>query len=233
MDGYFLGLDKLDENIKGIRAGSNIMLIGPPMSGKETIINNIVFNGLNDGEAAVIVTTREPGENVIQWFEYNNLEIPLEHLGIVDCVTKTMGVPTADTVNIKRASSPVDLTGIGVKISQFLEDFWMKKNIRKTRLCINSLSTMLMYSNIQTVFRFLHVFTGRVKAAGAIGIYVVEDGMHDAQAIATLKQLFDGILEVKQENDDHFIRVVGMGLKPSPWYEYTIDGADLVLIGGD
>jgi hypothetical protein len=120
-----------------LRAGSNIMLIGPPMSGKETIINNIVFNGLNGGEAAVIVTTREPGENVIRWFEYNNLEIPLEHLGIVDCVTKTMGVPTADTVNIKRASSPVDLTGIGVKISQFLEDFWMKKNIRKTRLCIN------------------------------------------------------------------------------------------------
>ena len=233
MDGYFLGLDKLDENIKGIRAGTNIMLIGPPMSGKETIINNIVFNGLNNGEAAVIVTTREPGESVLQWFEYNNLEIPSEHIGIVDCVTKTLGVPTADTFNIKRASSPVDLTGIGVKISQFLEDFWMKKNIRKTRLCINSLSTMLMYSNIQTVFRFLHVFTGRVKAAGAIGIYVVEDGMHDAQAIATLKQLFDGILEVKQEDDDHFIRVVGMGLKPSPWYRYTIEGANLVLIGGD
>ncbi len=233
MDGYFLGLDKLDENIKGIRAGSNIMLLGPPMSGKETIINNIVYNGLKEGEAAVIVTTREPGENVLQWFEYNNLEIPLEHIGIVDCVTKTLGVPTADTVNIKRASSPVDLTGIGVKISQFLEDFWMKKNIRKTRLCINSLSTMLMYSNIQTVFRFLHVFTGRVKAAGAIGIYLVEDGMHDDQAIATLKQLFDGVIEVKQEEDDHFIRVVGMGQKPSPWYEYTIDGADLVLIGGD
>lgn len=233
MDGYFLGLDKLDENIKGIRAGSNIMLLGPPMSGKETIINNIVFNGLKDGEAAVIVTTREPGENVIQWFEYNNLEIPLEHIGIVDCVTKTLGVPTADTVNIKRASSPVDLTGIGVKISQFLENFWMKMNIRKTRLCINSLSTMLMYSNIQTVFRFLHVFTGRVKAAGAIGIYVVEEGMHDDQAIATLKQLFDGIIEVKQENDDHLIRVVGLGKKSSPWYKYSIDGADLVLIGGD
>lgn len=233
MDGYFLGLDKLDGNIKGIRAGSNIMLLGPPMSGKETIINNIVFNGLKNGEAAVIVTTREPGENVLQWFEYNNLEIPLEHIGIVDCVTKTLGVPTADTINIKRASSPVDLTGIGVKISQFLEDFWMKKNIRKTRLCINSLSTMLMYSNIQTVFRFLHVFTGRVKAAGAIGVYLVEDGMHDDQAIATLKQLFDGVIEVKQENDEHFIRVVGMGLKPSPWYKYTIDGADLILIGGD
>jgi KaiC/GvpD/RAD55 family RecA-like ATPase len=229
MEGYSLGIDKLDENIKGIRGGSNIMMIGPPMSGKETIINDIIYKGLKSGEAAVIVTTKEPGENVIDWFNYNNLEIPLENLGIVDCVTKTLGVPTSETSNIKRASSPVDLTGIGVKISQFLEEFWMKKNIRKTRLCIVSLSTILMYSNIQTVFRFLHVFTGRVKAAGAIGIYVVEEGMHDTQAIATLKQLFDGVLEIKLEEDSHYIRVVGFGKKSSPWYEYSLDGAQIEL----
>ena len=233
MESYSLGIDKLDEHIKGVRGGSNIMLIGPPMSGKETIVNNIVYKGLKVGDAAVIVTTREPGENVVDWFDYNNMEIPLDHLGIVDCVTKTLGVPTSDTATIRRASSPVDLTGIGVKISQFLEEFWMKKNIRKTWLCINSLSTILMYSNIQTVFRFLHVFTGRVKAAGAIGIYVVEDGMHDNQAVATLKQLFDGVIEIRQENDNHFIRTTGMSQKPSPWYEYSIEGAELVLKDGE
>ena len=164
MEGYSLGIDKIDENIKGIRNGSNIMMIGPPMSGKETIINYIVYHGLNSGDAAVIVTTVDPGENVIDWFSYNNLDIPLENLGIVDCVTKTLGVPTSDTDNIKRASSPVDLTGIGVKICQFLEDFWMKKKLRKTRLCIVSLSTILMYSNIQTVFRFLHVSSRNIRA---------------------------------------------------------------------
>ena len=233
MDGYSLGIKELDAHIDGIRNGSNLMLIGPPMSGKETIINNIVHNGLQAGEAAVIVTTRQSGENVIEWYNYNHLEISLERLGIVDCVTKTLGVPTSDTPNIKRASSPVDLTGIGVKISQFLEDFWMKKNIRKTRLCINSLSTILMYSNIQTVFRFLHVFTGRVKAAGAIGIYVVEEGMHDDQAIATLKQLFDGVIEIKHDQDINYIRIAGLGNKPSPWYEYSIEGAKISLKGGE
>jgi KaiC/GvpD/RAD55 family RecA-like ATPase len=230
MEYYSLGIDKLDKNIKGIRSGSNIMLIGPPMCGKEDIIKNIVYNGLKVGEAAVIVTTGEPGENVINWFIDNNLEIPMDNLGIVDCVTKTLGVSTTDTNNIKRASSPVDLTGIGVKISQFLEDFWMKKKIRKTRLCMVSLSVILMYSNIQTVFRFLHVFTGRVKNAGAIGLYVVEEGMHDKQAIATLKQLFDGVIEIKQKQDNHFIRVIGFGQKPSPWYEYNIDGTELLLM---
>jgi hypothetical protein len=88
-----------------------------------------------------------------------------------------------------------------------------------------------MYSNIQTVFRFLHVFTGRIKSTGALGIYVIESGMHDEQAIATLKQLFDGMIEIKSENDKNFIRVVGLSPKPTPWFEYEIEGANVKITG--
>ena len=84
----------------------------------------------------------------------------------MDCVSKMLGGEAFETENIKIVSNPIDLTGIGVKISQFFEDFFMKKNIRKIQLHIDSLSTILMYSNIQTVFRFLHVFTGRIKSRG-------------------------------------------------------------------
>ncbi len=67
-----------------------------------------------------------------------------------------------------------------------------------------------MYSNIQTVFRFMNVFTGRIKEAGALGIFVVDSGMHDDQTIVTLKQLFDCIIEIKEENDKNYIRTVGL-----------------------
>ena len=146
---------------------------------------------------------------------------------------KRWGVTAVENANIKIASSPVDLTGIGVKISQFLEEFFMKKNTQKIQLHINSLSTILMYSNIQTVFRFLHVFTGRIKAAGALGIYVIESGMHDEQAIATLKQLFDGMIEIKSENDKNLIRIIGVSPKPTPWFEYEIEGHNLKISRGN
>ncbi len=129
------------------------------------------------------------------------------------------------------ASSPVDLTGIGVKISQFFEHFWMEMQLRETRLCINSLSTILMYSNLQTVFRFLHVFTGRIKAANALGVYVIEEGMHDAQTIVTLKQLFDGMIEIREGDDGYQLRVVGLTPKPTPWFDYEVNGVDVVLRG--
>ncbi|MCZ7357636.1 MAG: recombinase RecA [Candidatus Methanoperedens sp.] len=232
MSDYTTGIKELDIAIGGIKKGSNIMLIGPPMSGKEVILYYIMYNGAAKNENAVItVTTRESATHILEWFKENKLALPLSRVGIVDCVTKTLGGAAIENENIKIASSPVDLTGIGVKISQFFEDFFMKKNIRKTQLHINSLSTILMYSNIQTVFRFIHVFTGRIKAAGALGIYVIESGMHDEQAIATLKQLFDGMIEIKSENDKNFIRAVGLSPKPTPWLEYELEGANIKIVG--
>jgi KaiC/GvpD/RAD55 family RecA-like ATPase len=229
MPGYSLGIKELDDHLGRIREGTNLMMIGPPMSRKDELLDAILSHNLGADDGVVIVSTREPGERVLEWFTEQGIDISGSNIGIVDCVTRTLGMNAPDTARIKRASSPVDLTGIGVKISQFLEEFLVKKNLGKIRLSINSLSTILMYSNLQTVFRFLHVFTGRVKAANGFGIYVVEDEMHDAQTIATLKQLFDGMIEIKGIGDSYAMRVVGMTSKPTEWFEYDIIGSEIIL----
>jgi KaiC/GvpD/RAD55 family RecA-like ATPase len=229
MVGYSLGIKELDEILGDIREGTNIMMIGPPMSYKDELFNHLVYNRLINDNSCIIVSTREPGERFFEWFELNNMKISDTNVGIVDCVTKTLGMGAAETERIKRASSPVDLTGNGVKISQFFEDYVMKKKIEKNCLCINSLSTILMYSNLQTVFKFLHVFTGRMKAANGLGIYVIEEGMHDTQTITTLQQLFDGMIEIRTDIGRHCLRIVGLTPKPTPWFTYEINGKDLKL----
>jgi KaiC/GvpD/RAD55 family RecA-like ATPase len=228
---YTLGIKELDNAIGGIRKGTNIMLIGPPMSQKEVILHYIMCHSaaINDN-AVIAVTTREPATDILEWFKENKIVLPLSRIGIIDCITKSVGRIAFETENIKFASSPQDLTGIGVRISQFFEEFLMKKKIPKIQLHINSLSAILMYSNIQTVFRFLHVFTGRIKAAGAMGIFVVDSGMHDDPTITTLKQLFDGVIEIKEENDKKYIRTVGLSSKPTLWLEYAIEGGKLRII---
>jgi KaiC/GvpD/RAD55 family RecA-like ATPase len=225
MSDYTLGIKELDNAIGGIRKGSNIMLIGPPMGQKEVILRNIMFHSASINENAVItVTNRESAAQILEWFKENKLVLPLSIVGIIDCITKSIGGDTLDTENIRFASSPVDLTVIGIRIGQFFDDFLIKKNNQKIQLHINSLSAILMYSNIQTVFRFMHVLTCRIKEAGALGIFVVDSGMHDDHTITTLKQLFDGIVEIKSENDRNYIRIVGLSSKPIPWLEYEIEG---------
>lgn len=224
MSDYTIGIRELDDAIGGIKKGSNIMLIGPSMIGKEDILYHIMYHGAEKNENAVItVTTRESAAQILEWFQENRLTLPMSRIGIVDCVSKMLGGALVENENIKITSGPADLTEIRTKISQFFEEFFVKKNIKKVQLHINSLSTILMYSNINSVFKSLHVFTGRIKAAGALGIYVIERSMHDEQTVATLKSLFDGIIEIKTENDKNLIRAIGLSPKPTPWFEYEIE----------
>jgi len=225
---YKLGISELDKILGDAMGGSNIMLTGPAMCEKDALACNILYAGLTRGESAILVTTEETGSGVLKWFKQHELEINRERLGIVDCISTSLGIRVSDTENIKMAPSPLDITGIGIKISQFLKQFSDDEN-RKTRLVINSLSTMLMYSNLQTVFRFLHVFTGRIKAADALGIYVLEAGMHDDKTIATLKKLFDGVIEIKEGNDNFSIRAMGLGVKPTGWIEYNLDRTESMM----
>lgn len=228
MSDYTLGIKEIDNITGGIRKGSNIMLIGPFLSGKEAILRHIMcYGAIKNENATITVTTQESATHILEWFTENKLILPLSRIGIVDCVTQTHSGVALENENIKIVNSPVDLTGIGVKISQFLEEFTIKKNIQRIQLHINSLSTILMYSNIQTVFKFLHVFTCRIKANGWLGIYVIESGMHGEQTMAILKHLFDGIIEIKSEKDQNFIKIVGLSSKSlrsqlfgEPYYIY-------------
>lgn len=225
MADYKLGIPGLDEVLSPIRGGSNFLVIGPPMSGKEVLVHNATYSGLSEGEAAIMVSTGLSGEDVWKWFQANGMDLEPSkgRVGVVDCVSQTIGLSVGDTERIKRVSSPVNLTGISVAITGFFEEFWMKRGVRKARLSIHSLSTMLMYSNLQTVFRFLHVFTGRIKSADALGFYVIEQGMHDDQTMNTLKQLADGVIEVKVEGDKTLMRAATTG-KMTPWLPFQIEG---------
>ena len=230
MNHYSIGIEDLD-TIGGLKEGSNIMLIGPPMSGKEIILNHLMNNSYttNNETAVIIITTHEPATQIIERLKEIIPAPSFSNIGIVDCISKTVGDADVDLGNIEIVSSPADLTAIGVKISQFFEDLFFKKNIRKLQLHFNSLSTILLYSKVQTVFRFLHVLTGRIKAAKGLGIYVVDSRMHDEKTYNTLKQLCDGIIEIKSENDTNFIRIIGISPKPTQWFEYEIDGANMIM----
>jgi len=66
---------------------------------------------------------------------------------------------------------------------------------------LDSLTTLVVYSNLPTVFRFVHVFTSRIENADALGICTIESTAHDNETTGTLRQLFDGVVEVNRDGD--------------------------------
>ncbi|WP_256299524.1 RAD55 family ATPase [Haloarchaeobius salinus] len=181
--------------------GTNLLIAGPPLTGKRRIALDILASGSTQGEGSIVVTTKDSAEKIIEEYADRVDDIDAVDVGVVDCVTKQRGVGNVkDDARIKYASSPVDMTGIGIKLSEFLEEFYEVRGHRKNRIMLHSVSTLLMYSDLQTVFRFLHVFTGRVQSADALGVYVIDSTAHDDQTMNTLKQLFDAVIEVEEDD---------------------------------
>ncbi|MFC4549331.1 MULTISPECIES: RAD55 family ATPase [Halorussus] len=198
-----------------VEPGTNLLIAGPPMTGKRTLAMGILAHGSRRGDGSIVVTTKDSGGDVREAFEEQfrgQGDDPTGPLAIVDCVSKQQGRNPAPDDVIRYASSPVDMTGIGIQLSEFLQEFYEDRGVRQNRILLYSLSTLLMYSNLQTVFRFLHVFTGRVQSADALGVFVIDSTAHDDQTMSTLKQLFDGQIEVREgENRERELRLTGVG----------------------
>jgi len=102
----------------------------------------------------------------------------------------------------KSVDNPADLTGIGIELSELLSTMSTAADDgEQLAFCFDSITSLLQYADLQRAFRFLHVVTGRVKTADGVGYYRLDPEAHDAQALATLKGLFDAVVEVDENGE--------------------------------
>lgn len=182
-----------------VEPGTNLFFSGPPLTGKRQLMMDLLAAGTERGDGAIVVTTKDGADRVLKDYAKRT---PYEGkpVAVVDCVTRQQGGKTRESDRIKYASSPVDMTGIGIKLSEFLQAFG-DRGIGENRVMVHSLSTLLMYSDLQTVFRFLHVFTGRIQSVNGLGLFSIDSTSHDEQAMNTLKQLFDGVVTLSEDGE--------------------------------
>jgi KaiC/GvpD/RAD55 family RecA-like ATPase len=183
-----------------VEPGSNLLLSGPPLTGKRSLALDVLAAGIESGDGAIIVATKDAAPRVLDDFAERT---PYENkpVAVVDCVSRQQGVAEVEgTERIKYVSSPVDMTGIGIQLSEFLQAF-TDRGVDRNRVMVHSLSPLLMYSDLQTVFRFLHVFTGRVQSVDGLGLFCIDASAHDEQTMNTLTQLFDGVITTSEDAD--------------------------------
>ncbi|WP_338729157.1 RAD55 family ATPase [Haladaptatus sp. DJG-WS-42] len=206
----------LPEETLHVPPGTNILIAGPPMSGKRELALSILAQGATNGEGNVIVSTDRGADTITKDFTKLVPNLDRKSLGIVE--SRESGGSAKDEF-VHSVASPGDLTGIGIGISQFMQRF-SQNGITRTRLALDSVSTLLSYVEVRTVFKFCHVLTARLEAVGYLGVFTLDTGAHDAQAINTIKQVFDGMIELRESDTGIEMRVVGLGGKRTKWAAY-------------
>jgi hypothetical protein len=200
--------------LSSIEPATNLLISGPAMSGAEELFARMLRPGADD-EGTIVVSTGTGAGKLYDRFQETAGSIDRRRFGVVDCVSRQQG-QSVEGENLRSVSSPRDLTGIGMELSDLYESFY-GRGLQGVRTGLESISTLLMYAELSTLFRFLHVFTGRISTADGLGVFVIDPTSHDDQTTGTIFQLFDGRIDVREQEGDRQLRVQGLADQSGEW----------------
>jgi len=205
------------DHLRAVPAGATLLISGPAMTGKGGLLQSFLADGLATGEAAVAVTTGGPAEQFVEE-THSRAAFEGRALSAVDCRSEgsreSQELSTGSHVH--HVSGPADLTSIGVGITEALDRVDIS-GYDRGRLGLSSLSTMLTYTDEKSVFKFCHVLSSRLDAAGFVGLFTIDESAHDQQTLQVLKQNFDGQVQMRERDGQRQVRVRGLGDDPSGW----------------
>ena len=207
------GTPRLDDLLLGgMPFGTNVLVYGPPFTGKEVLMSAFVAEGLKKGIPALwIVTEKSPKEiREEMMFVLSGYE-EYEKKGLVryvDAYSRSMGDDTQDPY-AEYIESPTDYESIQKAIENAAKTF--KENHEYYRVAFRSISTLIAYLDPGTAFRFLSPVVGRRKRDRAVAMYTIEKGVHGEQEIQMIGSVMDGMIEFKVENLNTFLAIRGIG----------------------
>lgn len=91
-------------------------------------------------------------------------------------------------------AQPGDLTGLGIALTDRLTD--VSESRGQLVMCFETVASLLQYSDLERVFRFLHGLTGQVMAADALMHVHLDISSHDDRTLNSLTTLFDAVVDV-------------------------------------
>jgi hypothetical protein len=201
------------EGLAAVDPGTNVLISGGRMLGKDRLALELLAAGADD--QAIAVTPDTAGSRLRD--EFASVAGRVDPLRVVDCTGASGSGSFDDTDEVKYVPSPGDLTGIGMGVVKCTRD--MGESVDDgLRLAVLSLSTLLRYSDPDRVFNFLHTVTGRVSAADYLGVATLDPDAHDPQDVNTLSSQFDVVVELREADGvGREARVVGHHESPRTW----------------
>jgi len=178
---------------------SNVLLLAPSLGGQgnDVCLDLLSQTAPSETNILAISYTDTPREWVENW---------LGHASVSPVRGGIVSIGQAETdINdpawaVKTVENPSDLTGIGIELSELLSGMaTAADDDEHVAVCFDGITSLLQYADLQRAFRFLHVVTGRVKTVSGIGHFHLDPEAHDPQTLATLKGLFDAVIEVEDD----------------------------------
>jgi hypothetical protein len=101
------------------------------------------------------------------------------------------------TVTTDSVSTPGDLTGLGIAISTYLDEH--RERDARLLVCFDSVTALLLHTDLQPVYKFLHVLTAQLQSVDALAHFHLDPSAHGPQDVGAITSLFD--TEITADDD--------------------------------
>jgi len=176
-----------------------VMLGDPSMGGSDEACAHHLAQA-SPGDVSVLwVSFTDPAEACLErWRNVHDVD-PAEFGVVVVGETTGAGSGDIDPQAVEVVSNASDLTGIGIKIGEFISG-----RDEQIAVCFDSLTALLQYVDLETAYEFLHALTGQLYSAGAVSHFHIDTAAHDDRTVETLLSLFDARVDL--DGDEPRIR---------------------------
>jgi KaiC/GvpD/RAD55 family RecA-like ATPase len=164
----------------------NIVMIGPSGIEKAAFAYHFAASVGANENAYVICGNSSPAD-IINKASTLGINLNRPNISFIDCYSATLGKADESNPKIKVVSGPGALNDVSLMINEAIKDSTGKK----MRIVFDTLSTFVLYNPQDSIRKFLSVIEGRLKSVGATAIYLVDDGVHDKQALSLIEHGMD------------------------------------------
>jgi KaiC/GvpD/RAD55 family RecA-like ATPase len=189
--------------VEGTLPSQSLLLIGPSGIGKTIFCKQFLYNGLIIGEPCIYVATDESPEEIGKSMKSFGFDIePYKNSGlfrIVDCYSWKLGGNSSSEFAVK---NPADLATVSIAIEK------AKQGLRKIRLVLDSITglTSICSHNLTYFSQFLQIVVAKIRMMSGNAIFTAAPEAHDQQFMSFLRSIFDGTLEMKEDESGKEIK---------------------------
>lgn len=218
---FSTGNQKLDTLLfGGVKPPSNIVLRGPPFSGKFVIANNFVAQSLRDGIPVVVLTA---DKDIVQMKEslskiVDNVEKAEESglLKFIDAYSRSIQAQSRSKYAVQ--VEPGNLSSLIKTVDAVTAEVLEKK--KGYRFLLTSLTSFIAQQDERTFLRLLQQFSQKRRTEGSVALYILEDGLFEDRMYEAVNYMMDGAIHLRKTFSENYIRVEGIGKSRSrEWIE--------------
>jgi hypothetical protein len=185
--------------VEAIDAGSDVLLLGTPRSETDDRACADHLDPATSGNIVIVTFVQTPDARIGVLRRLSpDLRASVSAIdvgGRSRSAAETSGGGPSGTP-VAQVADPGDLQRLGLTISDHLAGL---DTDERTTLCFHSLSALLQYVDLRRGYRFLHTLIGRLDSVEASSHYHLDPEAHDEQTVATLRPLFDAVVDVGDE----------------------------------